>query len=235
MAYDRRRRYFTDGELDSVMNYPFRTAILDFMRGRDSGGKLRDTVMTIVENYPPQVVACNMNLLGTHDTPRILTALVDDFDGSREEKAARRLSRNQMEVALDRLHMAAFLQYTLPGSPSLYYGDEALMEGYKDPFNRRTYPWGREDQELLAFFRSLGRLRKIHPELRRGDIRFLEAGDKHLAYERQWKTRKCRIYVNRSGDAWTVTPGKVCMGMYLKLATRDQLILGPHGFCMVEV
>ena len=235
VAYDRRRRYFTDGELDSVMNYPFRTAILDFMRGRDSGGKLRDTVMTIVENYPPQVVACNMNLLGTHDTPRILTALVDDFDGSREEKAARRLSRNQMEVALDRLHMAAFLQYTLPGSPSLYYGDEALMEGYKDPFNRRTYPWGREDQELLAFFRSLGRLRKIHPELRRGDIRFLEAGDKHLAYERQWKTRKCRIYVNRSGDDWTVTPGKVCMGMYLKIASRDQLVLAPHGFCMVEV
>ena len=93
----------------------------------------------------------------------------------------------------------------------------------------------REDRELLAFFRSLGRLRKIHPELRRGDICFLEAGDKHLAYERQWKTRKCRIYVNRSGDDWTVTPGKLCMGMYLKIASRDQLILGPHGFCMVEV
>ena len=137
-AYDVRRRYFVDGELDSVMNYPFRTAILDFMRGRDAGKKLRDTVMTVVENYPAQVVACNMNLLGTHDTPRILTALVDDFDGSREEKAARHLSKNQLEVARDRLQMAAFLQYPLPGSPSLYYGDEALMEGYKDPSKRQN-------------------------------------------------------------------------------------------------
>ena len=91
VSYGARRQYALGDALDSVMNYPFRTAILDFMRGRDSGGKLRDTVMTIVENYPPQVVACNMNLLGTHDTPRILTALVDDFDGSREEKAARNL------------------------------------------------------------------------------------------------------------------------------------------------
>ncbi len=234
VAYDRRRRYFTDGELDSVMNYPFRTAILDFMRGRDSGRKLRDTVMTVVENYPSQVVDCNMNLLGTHDTPRILTALVDDFDGSREEKAARHLSKNQMEVARDRLHMAAFLQYTLPGSPSLYYGDEALMEGYKDPFNRRTYPWGREDEALLAFFRSLGQLRKEHPELRRGSIQFLEAGDKHLAYERTLNGKKCIIYVNRSGDSWKVSPGKVCLGMYLEMTTKDTLVLGPHGFCVVE-
>ena len=234
VAYDTLRRYFTDGELDSIMNYPFRTAILNFMRGRDSGRQLRDTVMTIVENYPPQVVACNMNLLGTHDTPRILTALVDDFDGSREEKAARHLTRNQMEVAKDRLHMAAFLQYTLPGSPSLYYGDEALMEGYKDPFNRRTYPWGREDQALLAFFRSLGQLRRDYPALRRGNIRFLEAKDKHLAYVRELDGQKCMIYVNRSGDAWQVPAGKVRMGMYLELTAKDQLILSPHGFCMVE-
>ena len=235
VAYDRRRRYFADGELDSIMNYPFRTAILDFMRGRDSGKKLRDTVMTIVENYPAQVVACNMNLLGTHDTPRILTALVDDFDGTREEKAARHLSRNQMEVARDRLQMAAFLQYTLPGSPSLYYGDEALMEGYKDPFNRRTYPWGREDKQMLAFFRSLGRLHRDRAELRRGDIRFTQAGDKHLAYERTLGDKKCIIYVNRSGDPWQVAPGKVLLGKYLDTTAGDQLILSPHGFCIVEV
>ena len=68
-AYGRRRTYFTNAELDSVMNYPFRTAILNFMRGWDSGQGLKETVMSIVENYPQEVVACNMNLLGTHDTP----------------------------------------------------------------------------------------------------------------------------------------------------------------------
>ena len=234
VAYNIRRKYFTEGELDSVMNYPFRTAILDFMRGRDAGKKLRDTVMTVVENYPAQVVACNMNLLGTHDTPRILTALVDDFDGSREEKAARHLSKNQLEVARDRLQMAAFLQYTLPGSPSLYYGDEALMEGYKDPFNRRTYPWGREDTELVRFFRQLGQLRRDIPALGKGTITFQTAMDKHLAYTRCYEGQKFTIYVNRSGVPWQVPAGTVRMGKNLDTVARDQLILSPHGFCIVE-
>ena len=73
-AYGIRRRYFTDGTLDSIMNYPFRTAILQFMRDRDDGKALKGRVMSIAENYPKQVLSCNMNLLGTHDTARILTA-----------------------------------------------------------------------------------------------------------------------------------------------------------------
>ena len=233
-AYGKRRRYFTDGELDSVMNYPFRTAILNFMRGWDSGRSFKETVMSIVENYPPQVVACNMNLLGTHDTPRILTALVDDFDGSREEKSKRRLSRNNLEVARDRLMMASFLQYTLPGSPSLYYGDEALMEGYKDPFNRRTYPWGREDWEMLNHFKRLGQIRKNHPALRLGDISFFEAGDKHLGYTRSYEGKTYRIYANRSGDPWDLPAGKVILGYNLQTVAPDWLTLAPRGFCIVE-
>ena len=160
IAYSRRRRYFVDGELDSCMNYPFRTAILNFIKGLDDGRGLAETVMTIAENYPPQVLLCNMNLLGTHDTPRILTALVDDFEGSREELAKRHLSHNQYYTAQERLMRASFLQFTLPGAPSIYYGDEAGMEGGKDPFNRRTYPWGREDTDLRDHFLRLGRLRR---------------------------------------------------------------------------
>lgn len=233
-AYNRRRTYFTNAELDSVMNYPFRTAILNFMRGWDRGRGLKETVLSIVENYPPEVVHSNMNLLGTHDTPRILTALVDDFDGSREEKAKRRLSRNNMDVARVRLLMASFLQYTLPGSPSLYYGDEALMEGYKDPFNRRTYPWGREDREMLNHFKRLGQLRREHKALRLGDIRFLEAEDKHLAFSRTYGDQTVRIYVNRSGDPWDVPAGRVVFGCNLQTMAEDALTLGPKGFCLVE-
>ena len=234
MAYGRRRRYFADGELDSVMNYPFRTAILDFMRGRDSGAGLKNTVMTIVENYPQQVVHCNMNLLGTHDTPRILTALVDDFDGSREEKAKRRLSRNQMDVARDRLMMAAFIQYTLPGSPSLYYGDEACMEGYKDPFNRRPYPWGREDWEMLNHFKRLGRMRREQEALRLGDISFFVAGDKHLGYTRTYNGKTVKVYVNRSGDPWEIPYSPMILGCNLQTVAPDWLTLAPRGFCIVE-
>ena len=233
-AYGRNRTYFTNAELDSVMNYPFRTAILNFMRGFDSGRGFRDTVLSIVENYPPQVIDCNMNLLGTHDTPRILTALVDDFDGSRAEKAKRHLSRNQLDVAFERLMMASFLQFTLPGSPSIYYADEAGMEGYKDPFNRRPYPWGREDWDLLSHYRRLGQLRAKYPALRLGDIQFQEAGDKHLSYTRSYEGKTLRICANRSGDHWEVPGGKLLLGYNLHVVSDDCLILGPRGFCILE-
>ena len=233
-AYNRRRTYFTNGELDSVMNYPFRTAIINFVRGFDSGKGLKDTVMTIVENYPQEVVHCNMNLLGTHDTARILTALVDDFDGSREEKAKRRLSRNSFDVAYDRLLMASFLQYTLPGSPSLYYGDEACMEGYRDPFNRRPYPWGREDPDFMAHFLRLGQLRKEFEALRLGDIHFFEAGDKHIGFTRSYNGRTFRVYVNRSGDPWEIPTHRLYFGMNMKVIAKDHLTIGPRGFCMTE-
>ena len=234
VAYGQRRKYFVDAELDSVMNYPFRTAILNFIRGWDGGKGLKDTVMTIAENYPPQVLACNMNLLGTHDTVRILTALVDEFEGSRAEQAQRRLSRNQLEVARERLLAASFLQYTLPGSPSLYYGDEAGMEGHKDPFNRRPYPWGREDREFLQHYRRLGQLRKDHPALRLGDIRFFQAGDKHLGFSRSYEGKTLRIYCNRSADSWEIPAGKLLLGYNLQVVAPDWLTVGPRGFCILE-
>ena len=233
-AYGVRRRYFVDGELDSVMNYPFRNAILKFIRGWDAGRELKDTVMTIAENYPPQVLCCNMNLLGTHDTVRILTALVDDFEGSREQQAGRRLSRNQLEVARERLLAASFLQYTLPGCPSLYYGDEALMEGHKDPFNRRTFPWGHEDRELQQHYRRLGLLRKQNIALRMGDIQFFQAGDKHLGFTRTYEGTTLRIYCNRSADPWEIPAGKLLFGYNLQVVAPDWLTVGPRGFCIVE-
>ena len=233
-AYGIRRRYFVDGVLDSCMNYPFRTAILNFLKDRDDGRGFRNAVMTIVENYPPQVLHCNMNMLGTHDTPRILTALVDDFDGSREEKAKRFLSMSQRITAQARLLMASFLQYMLPGAPSLYYADETGMEGYKDPFNRRTYPWGKEDQQLLSHYKQLGHLRKTLEALRLGDLEFFTAGDQKLGFRRSFGSEAVRVYVNRSGDPWEVPAGKVLYGHNLQTVAPDWLSLSPMGFCIVE-
>ena len=204
ISYDIRRRYFVDGELDSVMNYPFRTAILNFLRGIDEGKDFRKRVMTILENYPHQVSLCNMNLLGSHDTPRILTALVDDFDGDRYALAHRKLSGEQLPLAQKRLKLATVLQFALPGCPSIYYGDEAGMEGGKDPFNRRTYPWGREDEALLAHFRYLGQLRKQHPALRLGDTEvFLAEGGK-IGIRRTWQDEVVEIYVNQNDNTWRI-------------------------------
>ena len=233
-AYGKFTRYFVDGQLDSVMNYPFRSAIINFLRGFDSGKELANTVMTIAENYPKDVLLCNMNLLGTHDSPRILTALVDDFDGSREEKAKRRLSRQQYELARERLLMASFLQYTLPGAPSLYYADETGMEGYRDPFNRRTYPWGKEDGILLEYHRRLGQLRREQEALRLGDIQFFQAGDGLLGFSRSYNGKTLRIYVNQSLDHWDIPAGKVLLGQNLRTVAPTWLSVNPMGFCIVE-
>ena len=233
-AYGRRRRYFVDGELDSVMNYPFRTAIMNFVRKMDGGEQLKTTVMGIAENYPAQVLNCCMTLLGTHDTPRILTALVDEFNGSRQEASQRFLSRSQYIRSEERLLMAAFLQYTLPGSPSLYYGDEAGMEGHKDPFNRRTFPWGRENRILLEFFRQLGQLRKECDALRLGSIEFTQATDHRLAYVRRYEGKTIRVYVNRNMDAWDIPAGRLLMGHNLRTVAPNWLSLAPQGFCVVE-
>ncbi len=230
ISYNIRRRYFVDGMLDSVMNYPFRTAILNFIKGQDDGHNLAETVMTVAENYPAQVLSCNMNLLGTHDTPRILTALVDDFEGSREAYANRHLTEAQRALAKKRLFAASFLQYALPGAPSLYYGDEAGMEGHKDPFNRRTYPWGREDTELLTHYRALGALRKECPALGLGNIRFFKVADGRLGFRRSYNGQKLNVYLNCSSTAWEIPGDKVLFARGM-----DGTSLLPMGMCITEV
>ena len=233
-AYGVRRRYFVDGILDSAMNYPFRNAIINFIRGWDNGPGLKDAVMTIAENYPPQVFLCNMNLLGTHDTARILTALVDNYEGPREEQAKRYLSRSQYVTAQERLMMASFLQYTLPGSPSLYYADEAGMEGNKDPFNRRTFPWGKEDPELMDHFRQLGQLRKRCPALKRGNIEFFKSDDRRIGFTRTDGTHKIRVYLNRGSEPWEIATGKILFGHNIRTLAPETTVLGQKGFCVIE-
>ena len=232
-SYGQLRRYFTNGELDSIMNYPFRTAILNFLRKQDDGRGLEETVMTIAENYPREVLLSNMNLLGTHDSSRILTALVDDFEGSREEKAARRLSPAQQEKALSLLKLASFLQYTLPGSPSIYYGDEVGMEGHNDPFNRRTYPWGRENLQLLSWYQELGQLRNNLDPLRLGNIQFFQAGDGKIGYTREYEGRKLRCYVNHSEKNWEIS-GEVLFERGGKFLAPNWMALAPGGVCITE-
>ena len=232
IAYDVRRRYFVDGTLDSVMNYPFRTAILRFLRWEEDSRDFSRRIMSIVENYPAQVLHCNMNLLGTHDTPRILTDLVDDFDGSRQELAQRKLTPEQLRLAKQRLRQATVLQFTLPGSPGIYYGDEAGMEGGKDPFNRRTYPWGRENTDLLNHYRLLGQLRKAHPALRLGEILFDTTDGGRLAYRRSYENETLRICINRTDTPWEVT-GRV-LACEQTEATACGISIAPGGWCIME-
>ena len=229
VAYGIRRRYFVDGVLDSVMNYPYRTAIINFLHGRDDGKALENAVLTFLENYPRQVAYCNMNCLGTHDTPRILSTLIDDRDGTREELSRRKLSPEDLQKAKERLCMATVLQYTFPGCPSIYYADETGMEGGKDPFNRRTYPWGREDQTLLEHFRQLGQLRKKYEALRTGDVEFFHADDGKLGFCRSLGHQRIKIYVNRGSGIWQIPKGKILLEHNCSNGA-----LSPMGWCIMQ-
>lgn len=232
-AYGVSRRYFTDGELDSVMNYPWRNAILRYVKGEDDGTVLGQTLETIAENYPPQVLQCLMNCLGTHDTARLLTVLGDDFNGTKAEKAERFLTPEQRKTAIDRLLPALLLQFTLPGMPSVFYGDEAGLQGFEDPFCRRFYPWGREDKSILALYRAVIRLRKESAALRGGELRLRTAGGGRIAYERVCESQTARVFINRSDSIWQLgaegqpefSVGLICCG--------DELALQPNGLCVV--
>ena len=185
-AYGKRRRYLLGGQLDSVMNYPFRNAVLGYLTGADASGAM-EQILGILENYPPQVVRCLMNHIGTHDTERALTALAGEplLGRSRRWQSAQRLTPEQRARGLALMRLASLMQFTLPGVPCIYYGDEAGMEGYRDPFNRGCYPWGGEDAGLREWYRMLGRLRARCSCLREGEFVPVRAKGDTLAYLRR--------------------------------------------------
>ncbi len=232
-AYDVSRRYFVDAELDSVMNYPWRKAILDYSTGKDDGTALGEAIMSLAENYPPEVLACVMNCLGSHDTPRLLTALGDGFHGTREEESRRRMSTAQRDDAVQRSLTAAFLQFTLPGMPSIYYGDEAGMEGFSDPFCRRCYPWGREDRDLQSYYRELAKLKRDTPALRSGQVLVLQAGQGRICFRRTSEAQTAQIYVNQSMKPWLL-PDEGLLRFGSRIYFNDgHAALQPGGFCAV--
>jgi cyclomaltodextrinase len=172
VSYGRLREYLLGEELDSVMSYPFRKLVLDFLLGYDRGENLHKGIMTLYENYPREAFFGAMNLLGTHDVTRLRTILGEappEISLTAAEQSVYRMTEEQQTLADRRQRLAVVLQMTLPGVPSIYYGDEAGMEGYRDPFNRGTYPWGREDKALLQWYKRLIHLRNATDALKNGE------------------------------------------------------------------
>ncbi len=199
IAYSQRRKYLLGGETHCLMNYPFRTAALCYLRGGDAAD-FRESMETIRENYPAPAFQSAMNFLGTHDTPRGLSLLGEgQTPADKAERATYRLSPEEERLGKERWKLASALLYAFPGSPMLFYGDEAGLQGLEDPFCRGGYPWGREDEDLLAWFRLLGRLRK-RPSLRRGDLTWLHAQGPLLAFRRQAEDETTAAAFN-AGDA----------------------------------
>ncbi|MBU5625783.1 glycoside hydrolase family 13 protein [Oscillibacter sp. MSJ-2] len=185
IAYSQRRRYLLGDETHALMNYPFRNAALAYLLGGPAEA-FYEAMESIRENYPAPAFYSAMNFLGTHDTPRILTLLGQPAPiTDRAERRVYRLSGEELRRGLRRLRLAALLLYAFPGSPTIFYGDEAGMQGFEDPFNRGTFPWGHENRELLEHYRLLGRIRTQRPSLQSGTIRYQAAQGGLLVFSRQ--------------------------------------------------
>ncbi len=199
ISHGGRRRYLQGGQLDSVMNYPFASAIVTFMR-YGVAESFMESIVSICENYPPQALHCLMNHIGTHDTARILTSLANDSIESkpRHIQANYHLSDDEYHKAKTLLKTASVLQYTLPGFPSLYYGDEAGVQGGSDPFNRSFYPWGKEDEDLLLWYKSLGETRKSLDCLKEGKFTPYSAMLSCVAFIRESEKDKILVIANKN-------------------------------------
>lgn len=184
-SYGHRRRYLLGDQLDSVMNYPFRDGILRWLTG-GSANDFYNTVEGIVENYPPHVTRLLMNHIGTHDTERALTMLAGEpaFGRGRRWQSEQKLTPEQYEKGKTLLKLASLLQFSLPGVPCVYYGDEAGMSGYRDPFNRYPYPWGKEDKDLVCWYRQLGEMRKTASPLKQGGFTAVRGNDNVVCFIR---------------------------------------------------
>ncbi|MEW9669410.1 alpha-glycosidase [Ammoniphilus sp. 3BR4] len=174
-------------QFDSVMNYPFTNAVLDFFaRKASQAEQFRNQINRVNMSYPLQVNEAAFNLLDSHDTPRLLTMCEEDTK---------------------RMRLAVLFQLTYVGTPCIYYGDEVGMTGGHDPGCRKPMVWDQEkqDRELFQFYKQLIGLRKKYSALRTGLFRFLKVSSKQaIAYERKDNQEHFVIVVNNHDQPVTL-------------------------------
>lgn len=229
-SYGQTRRYLLGDQLDSVMNYPFCDAVFALIAG--SGAQaFFNAVQDILETYPAECVDTLMNHIGTHDTVRALTRLAAGSLGPpgvrHREKGT--LTAAQRERGLKLMRLASTLQYSLPGVPCVYYGDEAGLQGGHDPFNRRCYPWGAEDEGLLEHYKLLGKIRRGSPAFVSGAFEPVFADGNFCAFTRECPGQKLLIAANCSGmeRSFALPEGSECT----VLTAGGGHIENGKGFC----
>ena len=212
-SYGSRRRYALGTALDSVMNYPFRTAVLDFLHRRISAFEMADFLTAQRLHYPAPLYRSLMNLLGSHDVERLRNALASGEcwkERSREDQLALEASlRPEDWQRADRLErLALAIQFSIPGVPSVYYGDELAMTGTGDPFNRRPVRDGMlsgearsaEAASLHDYVKELAGKRNAHSALRTGDAVFLACDADVLLIFRSDGAERILTVVNRAEE-----------------------------------
>ena len=221
-SYGVRRTYLLGQGLDAVMNYPFRNAVLNFVKGA-SGQETAAQIMSICENYPAPALHTLMNFISTHDTERAITYLAGESSEGHDRywQSGRRLNMQQYEYGIVLLRMAYAMIFTLPGVPCIYYGDEVAMQGYRDPFNRGYFDWDSKEERVRSILRQLAQLRRSSDAFAEGSLEMLEVQQDFLHYRRTGPTEVADVFINRSAHS------RLCQvqGKYLEV--------NPMGFAIV--
>lgn len=233
VAYGSRRQYFLGKQLDSVMNYQLKDAICDFLLNKDVG-YLVHIIQTQLNNYPRSALHGLMNVLSTHDTVRIINQLgrekiITDKDLLKDVVLSEREYNNGKKLA----KLAYLLAYTLYGTPSLYYGDEAGLTGDLDPYNRRCYPWGKEDTELLEFFTKLGKLRQ-DPLFVDSDLNIILSDKNLLVYERTNGYERIIVAISLKSTQTKLHLSEPCFNMLSPDEKGNTFIINSCGFVVLK-
>jgi cyclomaltodextrinase / maltogenic alpha-amylase / neopullulanase len=210
ISYGTKRKYFFGEELDSVTNYPFRDMIINFIKGYISSELFKRKIMSLKENYPEENFYALMNLLGTHDTERILSLLGED------------------EKSIKLFKLAVALQMSLPGVPLIYYGDEAGLRGSRDPENRKTYPWDKENIDIQEWYKKLTAIRNSLTLMRKGDIHFISSKEEVLVFKRSINNEVLYVLVNRGNKIVNVDIA-IDEGSYEELINIEKLWIKDQG------
>ena len=199
ISYGVRREYFQGKELDSVMNYVLKDSIINFVNTKNANN-LVDTIYEQLDHYPKIVLDNLMNILSSHDTFRILSSFsgVNVNGLNKEQQSQIKLSEQQTALAKFKVKVATLLQYFIYGVPCIYYGDEIAMFGFTDPLNRACYPWGREDKEMLDWYRLIGKIRTSYPVFIDGCFDLVYYNDGVIVFSRKNIEMEIMIAINIS-------------------------------------
>ena len=206
ISYGKLRRYLQGSELDSAMDYPFRDMVIGYLMGGKTAYDAAEDIETLHENYPAEALHCALNLLSSHDRPRIISVLgggPGEHELPESERSRWRLDDASMGLAKGRFWLATLMQMTFPGVPSIYYGDEFGLEGLTDPGNRRTLPTADQprDLDMLSIVKNASALRRALPFLVDGDIHAFALNEDVLAYTRSGEDGEAAtIIINRSRE-----------------------------------
>jgi len=179
ISYSKRRKYLQGKEVHAVTNYPLREYLINFIKGYITSNRFKQKIMSLFENYPRESFYGNINVVGTNDTERILTVLDEN---------------------VELLKLLVVIQFTLPGVPLIYYGDETGLKGGKEPDNRKSYPWEKENTQLINFYQRIVDIRNSQNGLKKGDLNIYETDSNVFAFERNYENEKIIVLVNVSNE-----------------------------------